>query len=293
MQRTLPGCRTTASAACSRSTPAAGRQRPPPTPTPTPIRADEGSRKSIFKSALRKSPVAPDVDLDLLSKARRTPLLPPRPHSMLPYRCQSAMHQTRAGRTHWPPAPQGPTRASPATRLVSPAPGLCPAGHPGLLRRRHHRDLPARRQVRHPRVHREGGARAQAPAGCPQPARRPPWALARPRGAGCQQPTAPAGCGQHAAPPPRWPRPAPQDIERNRRKQENPDLMDEDDTDPGEVGLRMQRQPCCGLHLLQAVRRGQPPAALRPVPHSQPSARALSRPCFSTSHLSAPSAYGD
>lgn len=25
-----------------------------------------------------------------------------------------------------------------------------------------------------------------------------------------------------------------QDIERNRRKQENPDLMDEDDTDPGE-----------------------------------------------------------
>jgi transitional endoplasmic reticulum ATPase len=29
---------------------------------------DEGSRKSIFKSALRKSPVAPEVDLDLLSK---------------------------------------------------------------------------------------------------------------------------------------------------------------------------------------------------------------------------------
>ena len=30
--------------------------------------ADDGSRRSIFKSALRKSPVAPDVDLDLLSK---------------------------------------------------------------------------------------------------------------------------------------------------------------------------------------------------------------------------------
>ncbi|EFN58799.1 hypothetical protein CHLNCDRAFT_140589 [Chlorella variabilis] len=29
---------------------------------------DDGSRRSIFKSALRKSPVAPDVDLDLLSK---------------------------------------------------------------------------------------------------------------------------------------------------------------------------------------------------------------------------------
>ena len=28
-----------------------------------------------------------------------------------------------------------------------------------------------------------------------------------------------------------------QDIERNRRKQENPDLMDEDDTDPGEGWL--------------------------------------------------------
>eukprot|EP00887_Chlorella_sp_A99_P002857 scaffold6.g2857.t1 len=29
---------------------------------------DEGSRKAIFKAALRKSPVAPDVDMDLLSK---------------------------------------------------------------------------------------------------------------------------------------------------------------------------------------------------------------------------------
>ena len=48
---------------------------PPPCPTyhphpvcTTPTCTDEGSRKSIFKSALRKSPVAPDVDLDLLCK---------------------------------------------------------------------------------------------------------------------------------------------------------------------------------------------------------------------------------
>ena len=50
------------------ASPAERAHSPTPALSCSPPPADEGSRKSIFKSALRKSPVAPDVDLDLLSK---------------------------------------------------------------------------------------------------------------------------------------------------------------------------------------------------------------------------------
>lgn len=80
---------------------------------------DEPSRLAIFKAALRKSPIAGDVDMDTLAKFTG-----------------------------------GALRPSPFRRRAAPEPFPCPASPARLLGRGHHRDLPARVQVRHPGVHR-------------------------------------------------------------------------------------------------------------------------------------------
>ncbi|KAL4457784.1 hypothetical protein ABPG75_012649 [Micractinium tetrahymenae] len=169
---------------------------------------DEGSRKSIFKSALRKSPVAPDVDLDLLSKVTQG-----FSGADITEICQRAVKY--AIRESIEKVIRGGCQAK--------------ASWERMVHRRGHWALGARETylVRVRWLAGPDTVRRLRSACCPAHPCLPLTPLSSPA-----LPLNPFPSPALPSPAPARSAPALQDIERNRRKQENPDLMDEDDTDP-------------------------------------------------------------